>query len=230
MKAIHHKLGLLAICAGALTLVACGGDSATVPLTVSGKVATGLAIPNGTVTVQCTSGAGGPVSTNSSGFYTIDMANATGPCLVKVVYQDGLINRTLYSMSATTNTGEAVANVTPVSDAIVKSLAAAKGAPTVDSLVNNPDYKPSDENIGDAVASALIQINLSLPPDKQIPSNTNLLGNRDFTPATPGVASSDPLDNALDILAPSGVLDPDLIADISTSVNTVVDPNATGGF
>ena len=44
MKAINKKLGLLAICAGALTLVACGGDSATVPLTLRGVAATGLAI------------------------------------------------------------------------------------------------------------------------------------------------------------------------------------------
>ncbi len=224
MKAIHHKLGLLAICAGALTLVACGGDSATVPLTVKGVAATGLAISGGTVTVQCVSGVGGPVTTNPNGSYSIELNNATGPCLVTVNFS----GRTYYSMSRTTTNGVAVANVTPISDAIVRSLVTAKGAPNVTSLVSNPDFTPTPANFTSAVAAALAEINAVLAVD--LLGDTDLLGKDNFVAAVPGSPSNDPLDNALDIVAPAGVLNPTLSSNISSSVNNVVDPNATGGF
>jgi hypothetical protein len=222
MKAVNKKLGLLAICAGALTLVACGGDSATVPLTVKGVAATGLAIENGIVNVQCFSGSGGPVRTLPNGSYSISMNNATGPCLVTVEFS----GKTYYSISKTTTDGVAIANVTPISDSIVRSLVTAKGAPNVTSLVSNPDYKPSDENISSAVTAAITAIQTINP---SFPSDFDLLGSRTFEAATLTTQTDDPLDNLLDDVAPGGVLNSNLNTVISTNVNVVVDPNVTGG-
>ncbi|OYU12418.1 MAG: hypothetical protein CFE38_08100 [Comamonadaceae bacterium PBBC1] len=226
MKAINKKLGLLAICAGALTLVACGGDSATVPLTVRGVVATGLAIEGGSVVVDCVSGTG-TAPTLANGSYSVTIQNGQGPCLVTVT--KGAV--VLRSMSLQTTSGTAVANVTPFSNAIVNALVTAKGAGTVSGLINSATA-PSNSDLTAAVSAVVAQINVALIAQSQPPldPNTDLLGKADYvaaTTASPGIG--DAVDKALDFLVTGTTLPPTLVTAINQATDTVVDPTPTGG-
>ncbi len=228
MKAVNKKLGLLAICTGALTLVACGGDSATVSLNVTGVAAKGLAIVGGDVTAQCVSGTlTTPVKTNDSGRYTFSLNNATGPCLIKVSYPGG----TLYSLSRTTTDGTVYANVTPVSDAIVSAFVARFNGSRTD-LVTVPALIPQDYQIAEVVAAVLVNINAALEDAGKtpLPPGYDLLGDQSFVAATdPNSPNSDLFDLALDALVTSGTsLPQELLDDITQTTGSVV-LTPTGG-
>jgi hypothetical protein len=229
MKAVNKKLGLLAICAGALTLVACGGDSATVSLNVTGVAAKGLAIVGGDVTAQCVSGTlTTPVKTNDSGRYTFSLNNATGPCLIKVSYPGG----TLYSLSRTTTDGNVYANVTPVSDAIVSAFVARFNGSRTD-LVTVPALIPQDYQIAEVVAAVLVNINAALaniPGAAQLPLGYDLLGDQSFVAATsPTSPNNNVFDLALDALVTSGnSLPQELLTTITQTTGSVV-LTPTGG-
>jgi len=227
MKAVNKKFGLLAICVGALTLVACGGDSKTVPLTISGVAATGLAIDGGSVLVQCVSGTG-TATTLATGSYTVTVQNGQGPCLVTVT--KGAV--VLRSISARTTTGAAVVNVTPFSNAIVDALVVAKGAGSVTGLINSATA-PTNSDLTAAVTATVAQINVALVAANQPPlaANTDLLSNPTYVAATvaaPGIG--DATDKALDFLVPANTttLPPTLVTAITTATDNVVAPTATG--
>ena len=227
MKAVNKKLGLLAICVGALTLVACGGDSATVPLTLRGVAATGLAIDGGSVLVQCVSGTG-TATTLANGSYTVDVQNGQGPCLVTVT--KGAV--VLRSISPRTTTGSAVVNVTPFSNAIVDALVVAKGAGTVTGLINSATA-PTNSDLTAAVTATVAQINVALAAagEPQLAPGTDLLSSPTYVAATttaPGIG--DATDKALDFLVPVGTttLPPTLVTAITTATDTVVAPTPTG--
>ncbi|WP_089957992.1 hypothetical protein [Limnohabitans sp. 2KL-3] len=231
MKAVNKKLGLLAICAGALTLVACGGDSATVPLTLRGVAATGLAIDGGSVVVQCVSGTG-TATTLANGSYSVTVQNGQGPCLITVTKGSVVLR----SISPQTTSGTAVANVTPFSNAIVNSIVAAKGAGSPAALVTGGSFVPSNSDLTSAVTAVIVQINEALAalptPIAPLSLTTDLLGQVDYVAATVSSPSSgDLLDKAIDALVQGdGVtLPPALVADINTATDTVVDPTPTGG-
>lgn len=230
MKAVNKKLGLLAICAGALTLVACGGDSSTVPLVIKGVAATGFAIDGGSVTVQCVSGTG-TATTLANGSYSVTVENGQGPCLITVT--KGAV--VLRSISPQTTSGTAIANVTPFSNAIVNSLVAAKGAASPAGLVTGSTFAPSNSDLTAAVSAVIVKINAALagltPPVAPLSLSTDLLGQPDYVAATASAPSSgDLLDQAIDKLAqPDGVsLPPTLVIDINQATDTVVAPNPTG--
>ena len=229
MKAIQNKLGLIAICVGALTLVACGGDSATVPLTLRGVAATGLAIDGGSVVVQCVSGTG-TATTLANGSYTVNVQNGQGPCLVTVT--KGAV--VLRSISPRSTTGSAVVNVTPFSNAIVDALVVAKGAGSFTGLINSATA-PSNTELTAAVTAVVTQINVALVAAGQsaltLDANTDLLSNPNYVAATataPGIG--DATDKALDFLIPvnTTALPPTLVTAITTATDNVVAPNATG--
>lgn len=227
MKAVNKKLGLLAICAGALTLVACGGDSATVPLTLRGVAATGLAIDGGTVNVQCVTGTG-TATTLANGSYSVTVENGQGPCLITVT--KGAV--VLRSIAPKTTSGTAVANVTPFTNAIVDALVVAKGAGTVTGLINSATA-PSNSELTAAVTAVVAQINSALIAQSQqalvLDLNTDLLGNPNFVAATtanPGIG--DATDKALDFLVTGTTLPPTLVTAINTATDSVVDPTPTG--
>ena len=231
MKAVNKKLGLLAICAGALTLVACGGDSASVPLNISGVAATGLAIDGGTVSVQCVSGTGS-ATTLPNGSYSVTVQNGQGPCLITVTKGTGPTAVVLRSISPKTTTGTAVANVTPFTNAIVDALVVAKGAGSVTGLINSATA-PSNSELTAAVTAVVAQINSALIAQSQqalvLDLNTDLLGNPNFVAATtanPGIG--DATDKALDFLVTGTTLPPTLVTAINTATDSVVDPTPTG--
>lgn len=208
---------------------ACGGGNSGPQLTVSGVAATGLAIDGGEVAVQCVSGMG-TATTAPNGTYSVTVADGKGPCLVTVT-QGSL---TLRSISRATTTGTAIANVTAFSDAIVTALVQAKGAARPAELITE-GFVPSNDNLTAAVTAVIVKINAALRAlgQPELATNTDLLGQADFTAATtanPG--AGDALDKALDALVGAndgGQLPPVLRDQITNDVVVVVLPTATGG-
>jgi hypothetical protein len=221
---VRRVLGLALAAVTLATLTACGGCDDTY-LTVKGVAAKGLAIDGGAVTVNCAFGDATAV-TAANGSYLISITNGVGPCIVKVT-KDGVTYR---SITREQSTSIEVANVNPITDAIVQGLIIAKGASNADALVDNAAFTPSKADITAAVQQAVIAVNNALPSDKQIPVNTDLLSGI-FTAATSTTPSTDPVDNALDVLVTgtNTTLPPVLVTNITTAVDAVVSPNPTGG-
>lgn len=220
MQALRQKFALLAVSSALVTMVGCGGDNNSY-LNVTGVAATGLAITDGAVTVQCVSGTG-TATTNGNGAYAVSVVNGEGPCLITVT--KGAL--TLRSITPKTTTGSAVANVTPISDAIIQGLIAAKGAASASALVTNPALTPSNDQLTAAVTAVITQINAALVAlgKDPLPTNTDLLGKPNFVAATLTTPSTDPLDLALDFLVTDGstTLSNALINSITTAVDEVV--------
>jgi hypothetical protein len=113
----------------AATLAACGGsgDAGDSPgggtpslLTLTGTAATGAAVAGGTVDAKCSAGTASG-TTQADGSYSVTIAGGTWPCLVRVSTAGGLV---LHSVAAGSGSA-ATANVTPVSQLILASLAGA---------------------------------------------------------------------------------------------------------
>ena len=140
----------------------------------------------------------------------------------------------LHSIAPKSSTGTAIANVTPISEAIVQALVAAKGAGSVTDLVTsasaiptNSDLTTANNNVLAIVNNALGQLTPPLPP---LDLGTDLLGQANYVAATIASPSAgNALDQALDALvaAPGNVFT-DLTAAITSTVGTSVAPNPTG--
>jgi hypothetical protein len=117
-----------------LTLAACGGggggggDStpAVTSTTFSGTAATGKALANAAVTITCAAGTGS-TTTTATGTYSTAIASVTLPCALKAAGTDGTV---LYSVTTATPTGPntQTANITPLTQLMVASLAGAEPA------------------------------------------------------------------------------------------------------
>ena len=117
------------------TLVACGGDGGSEPvtpppvpkktLTITGTAATGLAVANGAVSVTCRAGTGTATS-NADGTYTVTASSATadavGPCVLSVTTSGGA---TLRSIAAGDGSK---ANITPLTELLVSYIETQTGA------------------------------------------------------------------------------------------------------
>jgi hypothetical protein len=230
MKPIFKMLAQVVICGAAATLAGCGGGADTYYLTLRGVAATGLAIDGGTVDVQCVSGTG-TATTLANGSYSVTISGGTGPCLVTVT-KDSVV---LHSIAPKSSTGTAIANVTPISDAIVQALVAAKGAVLVTDLVTSASAIPSNTDLSTVVTAVIEQVNAALalltPPLPPLDLGTDLLGQANYVAATNlSPDSGDALDKALDALvaAGSGSLPGSLTTAITETVNSSVAPNPTG--
>lgn len=127
--AFHRRLASVFVPA-AIALAACGGSDdppaaapppAVTTLKLSGTAATGAAIGGAEVQARCAAGTGS-ASTSASGRYSIDMAGASLPCLLRVTAADGT---ELHSLASTLDDGRsdaATANITPVSELVVAQL------------------------------------------------------------------------------------------------------------
>jgi len=120
----QFTLALLAVTTAALT--ACGGGSAGTgsnapSALVVGVAATGLAIANGNVTLNCTTGNTAPVTTATDGSYSVDVSKQTLPCVARVDYKDASgISKRLHSLVKAAG----IVNITPVTDMVVANLSA----------------------------------------------------------------------------------------------------------
>ncbi len=101
-----------------------GGDTAPAgptgsALTLTGTAATGAAIAGGAVEAKCASGSG-TATTAPDGSFTVNIATATLPCLLRVPAGGGTFLHSLAAGSAVS----VVANITPLTHLVVAALAA----------------------------------------------------------------------------------------------------------
>lgn len=223
-----NKFKFMMIGAAAAALVACGGSD-TPYISLKGVAATGAAMANADVTVVCNSlyGTGTVTSTaktDANGNYTVSAANGKPACLVTASQTVGGVTTTLRSVALS----EGVVNVTPVTNMVVVALAAAKGAPDLNSLIS-PAYAPTTANVTSAQTVVLTAINSALAAQGKptLAAGTDLLTDANFK-----VGST--VDTALDNLATIGAITntgtatTTLQNTINTNVDATVDPNPTG--
>lgn len=212
----------------ALAMLAACGDGSDSALNVTGTAATGLAIDGGAVSVQCKSGTG-TATTSSTGTYTVGISNGQGPCLITVVTKDGLT--TLRSIAEFSTSSQAVANVTPITNAIVNAIAAAKGT-TVAGLIGT--QAPTAAEISTAANAVVAVLNTALAAAGWTGGTltaAQLLSDPAFTAATAtSPTAGSVLDRAMDLLIPTGQteLPAAVITSIVTKVAEQVKPTATG--
>ncbi len=208
----------------ALAMLAACGDGSDNTLRVTGTAATGLAIDGGAVDVKCKSG-NGTATTSSAGTYTVGISDGQGPCLVAVTKG----SLTLYSIAEFSTSSQAVANVTPITNAIVNAIAAAKGT-TVTGLIGT--QAPTAAEITAAANSVVAVLNAALVAAGWTGAPltaAQLLSDPAFTAATATTTGS-VLDQALDLLIPAGQteLPAAVLTSIETEVAKQVDPTPTG--
>ena len=234
MKTQVKALALVLVGAALATVAGCGGGDATSPgvvnpspaavtpaLTLTGTAATGAAISGGPVAVKCASGTGS-ATTNSDGSYTVSVSNGAFPCLAKVTTADGTVLNSVVTGSGSS----AVANITPVTQLIVASLAG--GDPTA--YFAAFDATAASGVTSAKVAAAQTAVVATLKAAGQDLSGLGDLLTGSLVPATNGSAGN-AYDKALDALktavTASGITLADLANTvIATSPNT---PPATAG-
>lgn len=173
----HLTHGLIA--AAVLSLTACGGggggSSASAPATsslVTGVAATGLAIPNGTVTLKCVAGTPASVATDVNGAFTVDVSSATLPCIARIDYTDSATRTPAKLHSLVRQVG--TANITPVTDLLVATLTKGKASDAYDKFNASEVKNLSDSDVNTAstaVKSYLhdkLQLDTSKLPDDLI--------------------------------------------------------------
>ena len=138
---------LIAASMSVAALVSCGGGGSggeSRALTLSGTAATGLAMSQAEITAQCANGSQTGTADNK-GAYTLNVPGGALPCVVQA--KDA--NNTLYSL-ATGSGSEAVANVTPITHAVVAkvlggeaAVAQALQAPSADRLKAAAEQLPT---------------------------------------------------------------------------------------
>ena len=137
-----------------------GGGAASPPsLTLSGTAATGLALADSAVEVKCAKGAG-TATTDGNGAYTLTLADAALPCIVKVSGTAGGIAVTLHSVSEAGTAGtdgntNAVANITPLTEIIVAQLTAALPADLFAAFSTDSGTQITTEKLAAATTAVL---------------------------------------------------------------------------
>lgn len=113
----------------AMALAACGGSDdppaaeppAAAMLKIGGTAATGAAIGSAEVQARCAQGTGS-ATTSASGSYSIEMAGASLPCLLRVTAADGTELHSLASELDAGSSDAATAHITPVSELVLAQL------------------------------------------------------------------------------------------------------------
>ena len=139
-------LALLAGLGATALLASCGGSgstSTTTPvtptLTLTGVVATGLAMPGAAVSIKCTGGSA-TATTATNGSYSASIPGGSLPCMVRAASSDGTMVYHAASNTSSSSTS-VVINVTPLTELI---LALAVGDPTqVDATFTSNTTLPS---------------------------------------------------------------------------------------
>lgn len=209
----------------AAALAACGGGGGddvvtkevNVPVHVAGVAATGLVLPNADVSIQCAlPRTPGTTKTDTNGRYSFTFeadVDSAGPCIVSITPQPTAANPNptpLTSITKASTGTELVANVTPLTTALVTALL--NEAKASGKAVTNPaDLVDAakgavPQNIGEKMAAVVAAIRSTLPEELKalLPEGTDLLADTAFTPATTlddTSAAVSSVDKLLDVLA-----------------------------
>lgn len=114
-------------------LSACGGGNSNdgiksyPTLTISGTAATGVPIANAPLTLKCAGSDANSVytyfdTTDSNGAYSKRVDAASAPCVISVDYNDSDGTSQILSSYAETLSGNTVANITPLTNAILSAM------------------------------------------------------------------------------------------------------------
>jgi hypothetical protein len=122
---MQHRIMLSVVAAAALS--ACGGDADNASpapvgassIAISGTAAVGAAIAGGAVEVKCASGSGS-ATTGADGRFSLVIEDVVRPCVLAVTAPGGT---TLHSLIDSGTGTEVVANITPLSELMVATLA-----------------------------------------------------------------------------------------------------------
>lgn len=166
MKITVKRLALGFASAGILTIYGCGGGSSSsttssdvttttdVTTTFKGVAATGKALANATINITCAAGA--EITTSKpDGSYSVDIKNITLPCALKAASSDG--TTVLYSVTSATATSSntQVANITPLTQLLVASLAGTEPAAFFSNFSASTASSVTDSAIGAAQTAVL---------------------------------------------------------------------------
>lgn len=187
------RFGLVVL--GAAILGACGGgtSSGSGSNFVSGVAATGLAISNAEVSLRCAAGTMPTVTTGTDGSYTIDVSNATLPCIARVSYSDKTGTHHLHSLVKTVGT----VNITPFTDMVVSGLS---GTGAAASTYDNFDAKEVAGYTQERVDTVMQMVKTRLAAEGVDPAKlpSDLISTR--LKAAHGETAGDEQDQALDEL------------------------------
>jgi hypothetical protein len=208
------------------------GASANV-MSISGTVATGLAMANATVSIQCASGSQG-TQAGANGTYKLSVSNASLPCLIEA--RDA--TNTLHSVVEGSGSSNAtlIVNINPVTELIVaQAVGNGDTATAFQTIGSSRDIQGMLGTIKVSDAVQVVKTQLS-PVDASI-ANTDFLKTK--TVAATGSTPGDAMDQLLDKLVaavktgnPSGNSAATLSQQIAVLANTLVSSGAstnTGG-
>ena len=156
-----------------LLLVACGGGGGSSTLGLTGTTASGAAMAFAEVTLKDASGKTLTVTSDADGKFTItDISSISVPFMLKAV---GLVEgkeTTLYSvLDEKPNGNEAVANITPMTNAVVTQLAAGDAdalfaSPSqISSTLSKTNLSVASEALVESVKELAAQLNLDVAFD-----------------------------------------------------------------
>lgn len=141
---------------GNLADFACGiqPQNCSASVSVTGTAATGGPIAGMTVTLVDSAGRTATAATSSAGSYTLNTAGLAGPFLLRVATPGGA---TLYGVTAGTG-GAVVANITPLTDLIVRSWYSAQGISADAAFANPAAAPPPTREQARAVAETVLSV------------------------------------------------------------------------
>ncbi|WP_368086174.1 hypothetical protein [Ralstonia sp. 25mfcol4.1] len=217
IREMKTKLYLAAIAAAALS--ACGGGSdstsstpstSNTPTTkIAGTAAVGAALPNATVQAKCASGSG-TATTASDGTFTINIADATRPCVLSVTTPDGT---TLHSVVEAGTGTTAVANITPLTELITASIAGGSTKTFFDSFDAQAQSKLNNSGVSNAIEAVKVILTGTVDLAGMDPLKDTLVAAHGNTPGNA-------LDQRLDTLGRVLETAKTSIADLSAAVGS----------
>ena len=216
-------LALLAGLGATALLASCGGSgtTSTIPitttptLTLTGVVATGLALPGAAVSIKCTGGSA-TATTATNGSYSASISGGSLPCMVRAASSDGTMVYHAASNTSSSSTS-VVINVTPLTELI---LALAVGDPTqVDATFTSNTTLPS------AVAADLATAEASLIT-ALAGAGISLAGidpvSTPLTASTSTTAAGDSQDQAIDTLIADLTANGSGLVELATALTSAV--------
>lgn len=132
------------------------GGTAVTPVTLSGVVATGVALANATVTLTDATAATKTATADASGNYSFDVTGMTAPFVIKA---SGSVNGTSVSLVSVQDTapasGTITVNVTPITNAIAAALSSSGDPQALDAKSDAANIKAKIADVKTFVAQTL---------------------------------------------------------------------------
>ncbi|MBK7614884.1 MAG: hypothetical protein IPJ08_10495 [Burkholderiales bacterium] len=213
-------------------LTACGGTSDSSPpvtqtttVTLTGVVATGLAVSGATVNAKCATGTGTATSASDGSYASTLSAGAKLPCALEVTLADGskLHSVTADAGTSTTSGNDTAtsvkAHVTPATELIVTALAGGDSAAFFSGFDATAATKVTDATVAAANTAA---VELLKKGGVDLSGAGNLL-NAPLT-ASAGGTTGNPYDQALDALAAKLTATGSTLADLRQAIEVTPIP------